>query len=115
MGAAAAGRGGRPCSGTTFAGSGAGARGRRGRGPNGSRVPGPGAAAELGPAAQLRRLTRSRARAGAIGFGLSALLCMVLGQVFEDAAWYSSAVLLAILAVAWGVTAALLPGSDRSS
>jgi hypothetical protein len=64
---------------------------------------------------KLRRLTRSRARAGAVGFGLSALLCMVLGRVFEDVAWYSSAVLLAILAVAWGVTAALLPGSDRSS
>jgi hypothetical protein len=40
---------------------------------------------------------------------------MVLGRVFEDVAWYSSAVLLAVLAVAWGVTAALLPGEDRSS
>jgi hypothetical protein len=64
---------------------------------------------------KFRQLTRSRARAGAIGFGLSALLCMVLGRVFEDVAWYSSAVLLAILAVAWGITAALLPGGDRSS
>jgi hypothetical protein len=64
---------------------------------------------------KFRQLTRSRARAGAIGFGLSALLCMVLGRVFEDVAWYSSAVLLAVLALAWGVTAALLPGGDRSS
>jgi hypothetical protein len=64
---------------------------------------------------KLRELTRSRARGGAIGFGLSALLCGVLGRAFDDAAWYSSAVLLAILAVAWGVTAALLPGGDRSS
>jgi hypothetical protein len=64
---------------------------------------------------KFRQLTRSRARGGAIGFGLSALLCMVLGRMFEDVAWYSSAVLLAILAVAWGVAAALLPGSDRSS
>jgi hypothetical protein len=64
---------------------------------------------------KLRELTRSRARAGAVGFGLSALLCMVLGRVFEDVAWYSSAVLLAVLAVAWGVAAALLPGGDRSS
>jgi hypothetical protein len=64
---------------------------------------------------KFRQLTRSRARGGAIGFGLSALLCMVLGRVFEDVAWYSSAVLLAILAVAWGVTAFLLPGDERSS
>ena len=64
---------------------------------------------------KFRRLTRSRARAGAIGFGLSAVLFMILGRVFEDAAWYSSAVLLAILAVAWGVTAALLGRDDSSS
>jgi hypothetical protein len=64
---------------------------------------------------KLRELTRSRARSGAIGFGLSALLCWVLGRAFDDVAWYSSAVLLTILAVVWGVTAALLPGSDRSS
>ena len=64
---------------------------------------------------KFRELTRSRARGGAIGFGLSALLCMGLGLAFDDVAWYSSAVLLAVLAVAWGVTAALLPGGDRSS
>jgi hypothetical protein len=64
---------------------------------------------------KFRELTRSRARGGAIGFGLSALLCAVLGRAFDDAAWYSSAVLLAILAVAWGVATVLLPGGDRSS
>jgi hypothetical protein len=64
---------------------------------------------------KFRELTRSRARAGAIGFGLAALLFGLLGQGTDDAAWYSSAVLLAILAVAWGVTAALLGRDDRSS
>ncbi|HEV2895511.1 MAG TPA: hypothetical protein VG411_17295 [Actinomycetota bacterium] len=64
---------------------------------------------------KFRQLTRSRARAGAIGFGLSALLCAILGRVFDDAAWFSSAVLLAILAVAWGVTAVLLGRGDPSS
>ena len=64
---------------------------------------------------KFRRLTRSRARAGAIGFGLAAALFAVLGMVSGDVAWFSSAVLLGILTLAWGVTAALLPGSDRSS
>ncbi|HEV3505682.1 MAG TPA: hypothetical protein VG637_10435 [Actinomycetes bacterium] len=64
---------------------------------------------------KFRRLTRSRAPAGAIGFGLSAVLFAVLGRVSGDAAWFSSAVLLAILALAWGVSAVLLGRGDPSS
>ena len=64
---------------------------------------------------KFRQLTRSRARTGAIGFGLSALLCMIIGRVSDDVAWYSSAVLLAVLAVAWGATAAILGRGDPSS
>jgi anti-sigma factor RsiW len=64
---------------------------------------------------RFRRLTRSRARAGAVGFGLGAALFAVLGMVSGDVAWFSSAVLLAILAGAWGVTAALLGRDDPSS
>jgi hypothetical protein len=64
---------------------------------------------------KLRELTRSRARAGAIGFGLSGVVFAVAGWATGEAAWFSSAVLLGILTLAWGVTAALLPGSDRSS
>jgi hypothetical protein len=64
---------------------------------------------------KFRRLTRSRARAGAIGFGLSAVLFAVLGMVNREASWFSSAVLLGILALAWGVTAVLLGKGDPSS
>ena len=64
---------------------------------------------------KFRRLTRSRARAGAIGFGLSGVVFAVAGWLTGQPAWFSSAVLLAILALAWGVTAALLPGDDRPS
>ena len=64
---------------------------------------------------RFRQLTRSRARAGAIGFGLSAVLFTALGMVSKEASWYSSAVLLAILAVAWGVTAVFLGKGDPSS
>jgi hypothetical protein len=64
---------------------------------------------------KFRRLTRSRAKAGAIGFGLAAALFAVLGLVSGDVAWFSSAVLLAILAGAWGVTAALLGRDEPSS
>jgi hypothetical protein len=63
---------------------------------------------------KFRRLTRSRARAGAIGFGLAAVLFAVLGRVTDDVAWFSSAVLLAILAVVWGISAVLLGRDDRS-
>jgi len=64
---------------------------------------------------KFRDLTRSRARAGAIGFGLSGVVFAVAGWATGEAAWFSSAVLLGILTLAWGVTAALLPRSDRSS
>jgi hypothetical protein len=64
---------------------------------------------------KFRRLTRSRARAGAIGFGLSGVVFAVLGWLTGQVAWFSSAVLLGILALAWGAAAALLPGGDRSS
>jgi hypothetical protein len=64
---------------------------------------------------KFRRLTRSRARAGAIGFGVLALVFVVLGRVLDDVAWYSSAVLLAILAVVWGLTSVLLGKDDPSS
>jgi hypothetical protein len=64
---------------------------------------------------KFRRLTRSRALAGAAGFGLSAVLFTVLGLVYEEASWFSSAVLLAILAVVWGVAAVLVGRGDPSS
>jgi sugar phosphate permease len=64
---------------------------------------------------KFRQLTRSRARVGAVGFGVLALVCMLLGRVFDDVAWYSSAVLLAILAVVWGLSSALLGKDDPSS
>jgi len=64
---------------------------------------------------KFRQLTRSRARAGAVGFGVLALVCMLLGWVLDDVAWYSSAVLLAILAVVWGLTSTLLRKDDPSS
>ena len=64
---------------------------------------------------KFRQLSRSRARAGAIGVGLSAVLFAVLGMVNKEASWFSSAVLLAILAAVWGVTAALLGRGDPSS
>ena len=60
-------------------------------------------------------LLRARARAGAIGFALSAVLFAGLGMVTREASWFSSAVLLAILAVAWGVTAVFLGRDDPSS
>ena len=63
---------------------------------------------------KLRQLTRSRARAGAVAFGVLALVCVLLGRAFEDVAWYSSAVLLAVLTVVWGVTATLLRNDDPS-
>jgi len=61
---------------------------------------------------KFRQLTRARARAGAVGFGVLALVCMLLGWALEDVAWYSSAVLLAVLAVVWGISSALLGRDD---
>jgi hypothetical protein len=43
------------------------------------------------------------------------VLFAVLGMVTGDASWFSSAVLLGILTLAWGVTAALLGRGDPSS
>jgi hypothetical protein len=63
---------------------------------------------------KFRRLTSTRARHGAIGFGLSAVLFAALGWLTGQAAWFSSAGLLAILALAWGATAALMARLDRS-
>ena len=63
---------------------------------------------------KFRRLTRSRARAGAVGFGVLAVVFVLLGRVLDDVAWYSSAVLLAILAVVWGLTSTLLAKDDPS-
>jgi hypothetical protein len=63
---------------------------------------------------RFRELNRARARATAAVFGVAAVVVMLVGRVTEDVAWYSSAVLLAILAVVWGIGAALL-GGDRSS
>jgi hypothetical protein len=63
---------------------------------------------------RFRELNRRRARAGAAGFGLAALLFAVLGWSTGQPAWFSSAVLLAILAVVWGVTSAFLGEGDRS-
>jgi hypothetical protein len=62
---------------------------------------------------KLRELTRRRARAGAAGFGLSALLFAVLGWGTGQPAWFSSALLLAILALVWGITSAFLGEDDR--
>ena len=64
---------------------------------------------------KFRRLTRSRARAGAIGFAVLALVFVILGRALDDVAWYSSATLLAILAVVWGLTSTLLGKDDPSS
>jgi hypothetical protein len=63
---------------------------------------------------RFRDLTRSRARTTAVVFGVAAVVTMLAGRVTEEPAWYSSAVLLAVLAVVWGIGAALLGGGDRS-
>src|SRR5215203_4783083 len=104
--------------GTTFAGAGARRRLGGGRGSGGG-TPGPGRRRRgwlraLNPF-KFRQLTRSRARAGAIGFGVLAALFMVLGRVTDEVSWYSSAVLLAVLAGVWGITAVLLGRGDPSS
>jgi hypothetical protein len=60
------------------------------------------------------RPTRSRARGTAVVFGVAAVLAAVVGRVTVEPAWYSSAVLLAILAVVWGLASAVLGDGDRS-
>ena len=47
-------------------------------------------------------------------FGLAAVLTVVVGRVTGEPAWYSSAMLLAILAVVWGLASAVLGDGDRS-
>jgi hypothetical protein len=60
------------------------------------------------------RPTRARARGTAVVFGVAAVLAVVVGRVTGEPAWYSSAVLLAILAVVWGLASAVLGDGDRS-
>ena len=67
-------------------------------------------AAALNPFS-FQRPSRSRVRYAALGFGLLAVAFAVLGWLTGTAAWFNSAVLLAILAVAWGARAALM-GED---
>jgi hypothetical protein len=62
---------------------------------------------------KFRDLNRGRARNGAIGFGLAAAAFAIAGWVTGDPAWFSSALLLGILTVAWGGTALLLRRLER--
>jgi hypothetical protein len=64
---------------------------------------------------KFQRPSRSRVRYAAIGFGLSAVLFAVLGWVTGEPAWFNSAVLLAVLALAWGARAFFMREDDRSS
>ena len=64
---------------------------------------------------RFRPPSRNRVRYGAAGFGLSAVLFAVAGWLTGEPSWFNSAVLLAILALAWGVRAAFMRGPDRSS
>jgi hypothetical protein len=64
---------------------------------------------------RFQRPSRSRVRNAAIGFGLSAVLFAVLGWLTGEPAWFNSAVLLAVLALAWGARALLMREDDRSS
>jgi hypothetical protein len=61
-----------------------------------------------------QRPGRSRVRWAAVAFAVLAVLFGVLGWVTETGAWFNSAVLLAILAVAWGARAAFMREDDRS-
>jgi hypothetical protein len=62
-----------------------------------------------------QRPGRSRVRWAAIVFAVLAVLFGVLGWVTETGGWLNSAVLLAILALAWGARAAFMREDDRSS
>lgn len=64
---------------------------------------------------KFRRPSRGRVGLAAAGFGLSAVLFALLGWVRDEAAWFNSAVLLAVLALAWGARAAFMREDDRSS
>jgi hypothetical protein len=58
-----------------------------------------------------QRPSRARVRYAAVGFGVLAVVLAVLGWVTGTAGWFNSAVLLAVLAVAWGARAAFM-GED---
>jgi hypothetical protein len=64
---------------------------------------------------KLRPPSRTRVRFAALGFGLSAGLFAVVAWVSGEPAWFNSAVLLAILALAWGARALFMREDDRSS
>ena len=64
---------------------------------------------------KFQRPSRSRVRYAAAGFGLSAVLFAVLGWVTGEVAWFNSAVLLVVLALAWGARALFMGEDDRSS
>ncbi|HEV8423926.1 MAG TPA: hypothetical protein VGS14_01875 [Actinomycetes bacterium] len=59
--------------------------------------------------------SRSRVRNAAVGFALSAAVFATLGWLTGRTAWFNSAVLLAILALVWGVRAVFMGRDDRSS
>ena len=61
-----------------------------------------------------QRPTRSRVRWAAVAFAVLAVLFGVTGWVTDTGAWFNSAVLLAILAVAWGAWATFMREDDRS-
>jgi hypothetical protein len=63
---------------------------------------------------KFRELNRRRARAGAAGFGLGAVLFMLIGRASDDPAWSGWAALLAVLAVVWGIASAFLGQDDRT-
>jgi hypothetical protein len=62
-----------------------------------------------------QRPTRSRVGLAAAGFGLLALVMGVAGWLAEEPAWFNSAVLLAVLALVWGLRAAFMGGDDQAS
>jgi hypothetical protein len=69
-------------------------------------------AAALNPFS-FQRPSRFRVGYAAIAFGFLAVVAAVLAWLTGTAAWFNSAVLLAILAVAWGARAALMGGDAR--
>jgi hypothetical protein len=62
-----------------------------------------------------QRPTRSRVGLAAAGFGLLAVVLGVAGWLAEEPGWFNSAVLLAVLALVWGLRAAVMGGDDRAS
>jgi hypothetical protein len=59
-----------------------------------------------------QRPPRSRVRWAAVAFAVLAVLFAVAGWATGTGAWFNSAVLLAILAVAWGARAAFMREDD---